>query len=207
MNTPKKLGKTYIKFDDKNQPEYEFVVFGNNIQKFIPLTNNDSTNLSIVLPKLVESAKPEVTTIDETIPYTTYSYMEKQNLKNYIVGKVKISDGCFEGIKKARIIVPFENSIMLDYGSFDEGADIELVLPGNLDLKLICRRTNTGSGYERKEWILICDKNTAGPFNIGIDGPDEFLIVDYNPTDSNKRIANFKITHLEELQNEEDLIK
>ena len=109
--------------------------------------------------------------------------------------------------KGARIIVPFENSIMLDYGSFDEDADIELVLPGNLDLKLIYRRTNTGSGYERQEWVLICDKDTSGQFNIGIDGPDEFLIVDYNPTDLNKRIANFKITHLAELQNEEDLIK
>ena len=165
MNTPKNCGKMYIKFDDKNQPEYGFVVSGNNIQKFIPLTDNGSIYIGIILPKIIESAKPEITTIDESSPYKSILYMQKQKLKDYVTGKVKICDGCFEGIKKARIIVPFENSLMLDWGSFDKDADIELVVAKNLNLKQIYRRFDTGFDYEKENWTIIGDENIFGQFS------------------------------------------
>ena len=213
MNTPKKCGKMYIKFDDKNQPEYGFVVSGNRIQKFIPLTDNDSIYVSIILPKLIESAEPEIKSIDESNPHKSMLYMQKQKLEDYVVGKVKICDGCFEGIKKARIIVPFENSIMLDWGSFDKDADIELVMSKNLDLKQIYRRFDTGYDYERENWTIIGDKNISGQFGNGTYGSDQFSIVDYNEEDLDYKVANFTIKHLVELKDKsrkkdsEDLVK
>lgn len=213
MNTPKRCGKMYIKFDDKNQPEYGFEVAGTNIKKFIPLTDNESIYVSIILPKLIDSAKPEITSIDESNPHKSILYMQKQKMRDYVTGKVKICDSCFEGVKKARIIVPFENSIMLDWGSFDEDADIELVMAKDLDLKQIYRRFDAGYDYERENWTLVGDKNISGQFGFGGFGSDDFSVVDYNEEDLDYKVANFTVKHLVELKDKsrkkenDDLVK
>ena len=53
MNFLKRYGKMYIRFDDKNQPEYGFEVEENKIKRFIPLSDDESIYSRIILPELI----------------------------------------------------------------------------------------------------------------------------------------------------------
>ena len=208
MNLPRKCGKMYIMFDDNNQPEYGFEVVGNKIKKFIPLT--DKEIVSIVLPKLVENNEFDISSIDEKSHYKAMLYFQKTEMREYITGCVKICDGCFDGLKKAKIIVPFENSIMLDWGSFEQDADVELVMSPNLTLKQIYRRFDTGFDYERENWTIVGDKKISGQFGFG---KDEFSILNFNEKDLDYKVANFTVNHsfLEDknksIENGEEIVK
>ena len=196
MKLPKKCGNIYIMFDDKNQPLYGFEVYENKITKFIPLTDNDSIYKCIVLPKIVESEKPEAPNVDDEQSSESMKYWQKMAYCDYISGSVKIGVGCFEGIEKARIIVPFENSIMIDWGSFDEDAQVELVLAKNLALKQVYRMFDDGFDYQRENWTLVGDKSLAGEFSMGGFRSDHYSIADYDEKRSDYKVANFTVSHL-----------
>lgn len=194
MNLPRKCGQLYIKFDESNQPEYGFDVVGNQIKKFISLTDN--VVKSIILPKLVDDCTFDISSIDEKSSYKLLLYNQKIKMQNYVLGRVKICDGCFKGLKEAKIIVPFENSVMLDWGAFEENAKIELVIHKNLTLKQVYRRFDTGFDYEHENWTLIGDKKVSGQF--GWDGfmGEGFSIMDYNEKDLDYTLADFTLTPL-----------
>lgn len=210
MNLPIKCGKMYIKFDENNQPEYGFDVSGNQIRRFVPLTDKKIT--SIILPRLVESSKFEITSINEKNPDKYLVLDQKMEMQEYISGRVKICNNCFRGLQKARIIVPFENSIMLDWGSFDQNAEIELVTPQNLTLKQIYRTFSTGYDYVRENWTLIGDEKISGEFSFGL-GKERYSIYDYNEKDLSFKGANLTINRVSlknkqnPVQNKEELVK
>jgi len=196
MKVPKKCGNMYIMFDENNEPLYGFEVYGNKITKFIPLTDKKSIYNCIVLPKIVESEKPEVPCVGDKEESWHMQYWQKKAYCDYISGNVKICPGCFEGIDKARIIVPFENSIMLDWSSFDDDAQIELVLPKRLELKQIHRMFDDGFDYARENWTLIGDKSIAGEFSFGGFRSDDYSIADYDEKRLDYKVANFTVSHL-----------
>ena len=126
-------------------------------------------------------------------------------MKDYIEGRVKICDGCFQGIKKAKIIVPFENSIMLDWGCFEDDAEIEFLLPENLTLKQIYRRFDTGFDYEHENWTLIGDKNITGQFDWGGFLGEHFSIFDYNEEELEHKVANLSTTNSLQLEQNKEI--
>ena len=113
-------------------------------------------------------------------------------MRDYITGRVKICDGCFSGIEKARIVVPFESSIMLDWDSFDRDAEIEFVLRKNLTLKQIFRRFDAGYDYEHENWTLVGDKKIIGQCEFA---GDNYAIMDYTDELEHK-VANFTTNHI-----------
>lgn len=212
MNLPRRYGKMYIKFDENNCPKYAFEVDGNRIKKFVPLTDEEIK--TIVLPKLTENNRFDIASIDEKNSCQSTLFYQKTKMQEYITGSVKICSGCFADLKKTRIVVPFENSIMLDWDSFDSNAKVELVVPSNLTLKQIYRVFDNGFDYERENWTLLGDKKITKNFNIGSGfGMDKFSILEYNENDLDNKVANFTIKHfhLEEKSSaygkEEELVK
>ena len=194
MNTPKKCGDMYIKYDENNNPEYGFLFSENQLVKFVPLTNKPIH--SIILPQMVKNETFDMADIDEDTQSKSLAYLYKNILRTYITGSVQIKEDCFKGIKKARIIVPFENSIMLDWGCFDEDSNIELVLPKTLTLKQIYRTFDTGFDYEHENWTIIADKDIRGEFGWGGFQSENYTIADYHPEDLDYKVASFTISYL-----------
>ena len=192
MNVPQRYGTMYIKFDDNNVPEYAFEFQGNKIKRFFPLTDKEINY--IVLPKInraTELSAYIVEGIDEKDPTL---YEKKSQLQNYVHGDIKICEGCFQGLKKATIIVPFVNYVMLDWGSFDKEAEIKFILPKSSALKEICRHFDAGYNFER--WTLIGDKRISGQlcFSSHSCFGERYGIYNHR-ADLTPRIANFKVSH------------
>lgn len=192
MDSPQKHEKMYIKFDENKIPQYGFEVDGRRIIRFAPLTNKKIE--TIFLPKIVEDNVFVLPNIDEKNPNKYSLYFAKRNMRDYITGSVKIRDGCFKGLKNARIVVPFENSVMLDWGSFDDSASIELVLPNSLALKQIYRMFDTGFDYEHENWTLIGDKTIPGQFGFGGYDKEDYSIMDYNEADLDYKVATSQLS-------------
>lgn len=211
MNLPRKCGKMYIKFDENNQPEYGFEVLGNQIKKFVALT--DKEIVSIILPRLVDNKEFDIQSMDENSSDKILLFAQKMKMQEYITGSVKICAGCFKGLNKLRIIVPFENSIMLDWGSFEQNAKVELVLPQNLTLKQIYRVFDTHYDYGRENWTLIGDKRISGQFDWISFGQETFSISEYKKENLDHKVANFTISHyaskdkLKPVRNKEEIVK
>ena len=195
MKQPKRCGNMYIMFDDKNNPEYGFTFAGNLLLKFIPLT--DKPIPSIILPKLVESKKcPDNINPNHN---SNWDYYKTNALLDYISGSMEICTGCFDGVKQAEIVVPFENSIKLEWGCFDKNADIELFLRSNLELKQIDRRFDYGHGYQFHSWTVIADKKLEGFFSVE-DKYDDYAIGNYDEIEPQYKIANLSVKHDNQLR-------
>ena len=195
MNTPKKFGNVYVKLKDEYTPEYFFqTANGSKIGRFMPMKNKDVHD--IILPQLqdVETAMPKISKYADG----ACLYDSKKIVENYILGRAKICEDCFDGIKKLRITVPFESSIKLEQGCFDKDADVELVLHKNLTLKEVQRVHYTGFDYKIESWLLICDKKIPAEFSMGGFGYDQYLINDYNSNRCRQKIANIKISQIAE---------
>ena len=196
MNLPKKCGNMYIMFDENNNPEYGFEVgkgYKNYLIKKFHIMCDKKID-TIVLPKLFE---------DDTQRYADIDKESEYSFHYYLTGNVKICSDCFNGIKKARIIVPFVSSVMIDWGSFEEDAEIELVLHKNLDLKTVYRRFDTGFDYEREYWTLIGDKDLTGSSRLC---GDDYSVreYDYKPDWDNRLVANFKVSRFSSLKAQEN---
>ncbi len=193
MKCPVKCGKMYIKFDDDNQPEYGFEVGRFVINKFFPLC--DKSISKIILPQISNSTiyagirKNEIKELEEE-----YNNIMKAE---YAAGELRIAKGCFSGIKNAKIIIPFENSIMLDWGAFDKDAQIELVLPKAMSIKQVFRRFDNGFDYENECWLVVANKKFNESFgNLN----DNFLVEEFEQDklkqNFNLNFATLKIEHL-----------
>ena len=210
MNLPKKCGDMYIMFDDAGAPEYGFKVHeykGSNyavIEEFIPLSSGPFK--TIVLPKVLE---------DQELVYNPkYARRQTKNDKNsssmwflehalekYVKGHIKVKDECFKGIKEAKIVVPFKTSVMLDWGSFDNDAKIDFVLPKGFCLKQVYRMFDSGFDYERENWTIIADEKLGGQFGTN---SDHMSILEYGNRWQDYTVANFTILHSDELNKELD---
>lgn len=200
MDLPKKYGNMYIKFNGDNQPVYGFMVEGNCIKKFIKLS--DDCIDTIILPKLVESEAFEMPDFEDKNKSELLRNIDKQILRDYASGSVRICDGAFCGIQKAKIVVPFENSVMIDWGSFDKKAQIEFVVCENLTFKQVYRTFDTGFEYEHENWTIIADKNSNCDFSFGGFCGDAYSIEDYDETQLDFTVAKFTTEKVKALTNE-----
>ena len=194
MNLPKRCGKMFVKFDEKGELEYGFEVKGNEIVKFIPLKDGEIN--TIILPPLVENDEFSLSSVDINSPHKATLYFQKRIMEDYVKGRVRVCNGCFKGLKKARIVVPFENSVMLDWGSFDSDAKVELVIYKSLTLKQIGRVFDTGLDYERENWTLIADKKIRGHFGDNGLMRDDYSIYEYVPENLSYTVADFSTAPL-----------
>ena len=150
LKLPKKSGEMYIYFDENNIPLYGFKVEWKNIVQFVRLA--DELPEFIVLPKINEK---------EFVPKHEFNLADLDTsfiAEGYVKGNIKLCDGCFKGIRSAKIVLPFNTSVMLDWGCFDKGAKIEFVVPQNIGLKQVYRTFDTGFDYEHENWPILCDK-------------------------------------------------
>ena len=104
----------YIKFRD-NSPEYGFICEGDEIKSFINLTDNIPD--IIVLPYINQNAfVPECQEQMDVAKRWGFG-------KGFIKGNIRIAPNCFKGFKKANICMPFNSSVMLDWGCFDDESE------------------------------------------------------------------------------------
>ncbi len=183
----RKCGNLYVKFDDENNPLYAFEVVGKTIKKFHPMC--DDLPETIILPKLKINISDFSTQIDNfkmlyynRIYQTNNNPNSNQSIINYYMelygtGAYKLATECFKGIKKSKIIVPVDYSIMIDWNCFDDDAEIELVLPNDMTLKQVYRTFDTGFDYEHENWTLISHKD----FNFKSKNTVGINVLDYQP--------------------------
>jgi len=162
MDKLKKCGEMYIKFDKFNEPEYGFIVDGKDIIQYVNLSEKDHER--IILPSLVESKKYSQPTI---VLNREESFYARRYIKKYIRESVTLCEGCFGGVKKAELIIPFENSIIFNAKSFNEIAEIGFIAPENFDVKKIISSCYNGFEMERDEWLVLGDKTLSGEFSLG----------------------------------------
>ena len=211
MKLPKKCGEMYIMFDDAGAPEYGFKVFVNQysgkavIEEFIPLSSG--TFKTIVLPKVIDDQELVVYNAKD-LDISKYSsirwgsqWKAETMLTKYATGNITITDDCFKGIKEATIVVPFKNSVMLDWGSFEKDAKINLVLPKGFCLKQIYRTFDTGFDYEHENWTLIADEKLGGQWG---SHSDHLSVLEYNERYQDYSVADFTILHNDELNKKVD---
>lgn len=172
MNLPIKCGDMYIKFNNNGKPQYGFKVNKRNevIQEFINLTDN--TPKIIILPSLepnfaVHPKGNHLRMIGKFNPY-----------REYINGNIRINPQAFKGIAEATIVVPNDTSIMLDWGAFDDGANIDFILPKNMGIKQIFRAFSGVIAYEHENWTLLADRD----LQVDIDTySSSYDCMDYTP--------------------------
>ena len=195
MELPKKCGSVYIKFDKEKNPEYGFIVdeeYGTKrIRKFLIMTNKNIN--TIILPNLVHESIVSAKEIKSCTDELTSKHNNRfDKFERYVFGEVEICENCFKGIKKAKIVIPFNGSIMIDYGSFDNNAQIEFVTDQNLSLKHVYRIIDTIVGYEHENWTLVADKSLK--FDGFLNG-DECSIQDYNNVSINHQTTFYTLTN------------
>lgn len=198
----------YVMFDESGNQEYGFIVEEGmgwprkqfRIKEFIKMCDKDIN--TIVLPKLVN---------DEEIRYeeNKYDFKKLDNFtigslyNNYVDGRVMLSCGCFKNVKNATIVVPFNSSVMIDSGSFDKDANIELILHKDLDLKIVRKTFDMVVDYGFEIFTLIGDKKLKGNFAFG---KDDYDVADYNYEKNyyNHIVANFKVSRFSDFVNRKD---
>ena len=190
LNLPKKCGEMYVAFDENNNPLYGFRVRGYKeciIEEFVRLS--DELPEFIVLPKLNKNAF-----VPEEADEFDLSKLGVFRGEDYVKGNIKLCNRCFKGIKNAKIVLPYNTSVMLDWGCFDDGAEIEFVVPENIGLKQVYRTFDTGFDYEHEYWTILCDKRIV--CEIGGYGDSyctsEYTI-DYNPFNKFKISEDYQV--------------
>ena len=202
MDLPKRCGDVYIKFDKKNNPEYGFrIERGSNkkyIKQFIKMT--DKKIDTIILPMLIDD--------NDSISVKDISPDDWSNeyyllFVKYVTGEVEICENCFKGIKNAKIVIPFDGSVSIAYGSFDKDANIEFVTNSDLRLKHVYRTYDTGFDYAHDNWTLIADKCFI--FDGRICGDDYCVRNYYKETHScnDNKVANIRLSHFNSLTTKE----
>ena len=154
FDLPKKCGDMYIVFDKKKNPLYGFKLTGYRdsiIAEFVRLT--EKLPEFIVLPKINEKAF-----VPEKEEEFDFSNLNTFLCEGYVKGNLILCSKSFKGIDKAKIVLPFNTSVMLDWGCFDDGAKIEFIVPENIGLKQIYRTFDTGFDYQHENWPILCDK-------------------------------------------------
>lgn len=196
MKTPIKTGKLYVQYDNNNKPIYCFRVKGDRIIEYSNLT--EAPQKTIVLP-IIKEDEPFVPLNKEKVN-TEIAYEEYKNyIDEYCNGNIVICRGCFECVKEAKIIVPFENSIKLEYDCFDEDANITFQTNNKLALKQIDLFYDTGFSYEEDSRVIVADKNLYGSYGWK---HLKCSIVDFNRNKYRYKVANLKLENYKEKESE-----
>ena len=148
-----RCGDLYIYFDENNISSYAFKVNldFNIIESFINL--KDKMPAEIFLPNI-----------------NGQSYIVENNIftkdfkkaSQYLKGNIIVGDNCFKGIKKLKIIVPFNFSVSFDLKAFDKDAVIEISTLANMGLIKVEYTFQTAVDEENECWILLGQKNLLG---------------------------------------------
>lgn len=148
-----RCGDLYIYFDENNISSYAFKVNldFNIIESFINL--RDKMPAEIFLPNI-----------------NGQSYIVENNIftkdfkkaSQYLKGNIIVGDNCFKGIKKLKIIVPFNFSVSFDLKAFDKDAVIEISTLANMGLIKVNYTFQTAVDEENECWILLGQKNLLG---------------------------------------------
>lgn len=188
-----KCGDLYVYFDPINKkPLYSFEVDDKRIKKFHLMC--DQMPEQIILPK-IEIQENDFYKISNSCMLGAIDLIKKykddekrrfmasdceRQLEYYATGAFKVAPNCFKGIKKIKLIAPIDYSIMLDWGCFDDHAEIELILPKDMTLKQVYRTFDTGFDYEHENWTLISHKN----FNYESGSYCGITVRDFEPEDA-----------------------
>ncbi len=165
MNLPEMCREnTYIQYDKDGKPSCVVLcsVKGGrvSIEKVIPLKDKLD---EVILPRVVGD-KRFIMPVSLDKQNEALAYYEADKASNYAKGSVKIKNSCFEGMGDIRVVVPFRNSIMLENKAFDNGVNIEFVLPSGMALRNVTREYGTRyKGYD--DWVVIADKELMGEIN------------------------------------------
>lgn len=148
-----RCGDLYIYFDENNISSYAFKVnFDFNIiESFINL--RDKMPAEIFLPNINEQSY-----IVENNIFTK----DFKKASQYLKGNIIVGDNCFKGIKKLKIIVPFNFSVSFDLKAFDKDAVIEISTLANMGLIKVNYTFQTAVDEENECWILLGQKNLLG---------------------------------------------
>lgn len=148
-----RCGDLYIYFDENNISSYAFKVNldFNIIESFINL--RDKMPAEIFLPNINEQSY-----IVENNIFTK----DFKKASQYLKGNIIIGDNCFKGIKKLKIIVPFNFSVSFDLKAFDKDAVIEIYTLANMGLIKVNYTFQTAVDEENECWILLGQKNLLG---------------------------------------------
>lgn len=148
-----RCGDLYIYFDENNISSYAFKVNldFNIIESFINL--RDKMPAEIFLPNINDQSY-----IVENNIFTK----DFKKASQYLKGNIIIGDNCFKGIKKLKIIVPFNFSVSFDLKAFDKDAVIEISTLANMGLIKVNYTFQTAVDEENECWILLGQKNLLG---------------------------------------------
>ena len=148
IRIPKKYNHAYVQVDNLGEPLYGLTEVGNKITKIYPCKKDIKY---IVLPEYGE--------LDLKRNDISESYMNNDELK-YVKGQLVLADGCFEGLKDIKIILPARTSVKIEQFAFDADANVEFILPEDYELKTISEiyYKNIGNLSFPKHYTLIADK-------------------------------------------------
>lgn len=164
MDKLRKCGQMWIKFDENNEPEYGFQVNGRKIERFLNLSDKEVNK--VILPDICEEepyTPEDLKFIVEHLNDSNYFLNSKNSLQSYLKGQIRISPGCFNGSFKnaeqpIKIIVPFEHSLLIDHGAFDDDTKPKFILKKGMQIFKVNRRFDTYFDYEYEFWPLIARK-------------------------------------------------
>ena len=148
-----RCGDLYIYFDENNISSYAFKVNldFNIIESFINL--RDKMPAEIFLPNINDQSY-----IVENNIFTK----DFKKASQYLKGNIIVGDNCFKGIKKLKIIAPFNFSVSFDLKAFDKDAVIEISTLANMGLIKVNYTFQTAVDEENECWILLGQKNLLG---------------------------------------------
>ena len=149
IRIPKKYNNAYIQVDNLGEPIYGLTEVGNKIIKIYPCVKDVKY---VVLPEYGELNLSRYDIGD--------SFMNTGEVK-YVSGQIVLADGCFEGLKDFKLIIPAKFSVKIEPHAFDSDAKVEIILPEDYELKTIkeIHNKNTEKTEYTKHYTLIADKN------------------------------------------------
>lgn len=165
MNELRKCGSMYIKFDEQGNPEYGFEVEGRYIKKLHLLC--DKPLDTFMLP---DFGKQRFDVDNDYLEDYAKKFASKQEISRFeLDGFESIMEDCFKGsarvcgdcfskvrnLKNVKLIAPTKYSIMLDWGAFESGTKVTVVLPNDMDLFQVYRSFSGLARHENEHWTLI----------------------------------------------------
>lgn len=163
IRTPKKFNNAYVQVDNTGAPLYGLTEVGNVITKIYPCKKDIQY---VVLPEYGEI------NLDR---YDIAESFKNQSELRYVQGQMVLADGCFEGMKKFKLILPAKTSVKIEPNAFDADAEVEFILPEDYELKTITKTaTSEAAKNNQTPYTLIADKNVrisvfGEPIIIGSD--------------------------------------
>lgn len=167
IRAPKKYNNAYVQVDNLGSPLYGLTEVGNKIVKLYPCKKEIKF---VVLPEYGEFQ------LDR---YDIGDCWKNETEFKYVKGQIVIANGCFEGMKDFKLILPAKTSVKIEPRAFDSDANVQLILPENYGLHTI---TETYEETDKKEasqkrYTLIADKH----IKIATFGDPCVMSANFNP--------------------------